>query len=229
MHPVSGSVDAVPSSTVPMLVVCFLEHNRDLNNLLLIESRISFSLASQNHLQELISMRDWNRTIMLFLLPLILWLKSVICMLLFMLALVLVGLMALHQGLIPYSLDSIMSLLSLLYFVLVIVFFLTFQSSVTCPKKNINGTLFCSRKVFVLFTEDGVSKSVIKFRGKNLYVNGRLHCSVGVDGFVISTSLGAMAPALLSLSSLNQNPLLSRSSDFGPSREGSEGSSPSSD
>ena len=64
-----------------------------------------------------------------------------------------------------------------------------------------------------------------------------LHRSVCVDGFVVSTSLDAMTPALSSLSShipssdssLPQSPLLSRSPDSGPSPAGSGGSSPSSD
>ena len=70
-----------------------------------------------------------------------------------------------------------------------------------------------------------------------MYVNSRLHGSVGVHGFVIPTSLDAMAPDRLSLSSHNpssdssspQSPLLSRPPDYGPSSVGSGGSSPSSD
>ena len=62
--------------------------------------------------------QDYNAV----LLPSILWLKSVICMLLFVLALVLVGLMPLLHALVPYSLGSIMSPLSPLYSVILIVF-----------------------------------------------------------------------------------------------------------
>ena len=59
---------------------------------------------------------------------------------------------------------------------------------------------------FRLITEAGVARDQIRFRGKSLHVNGRLHGIVSANGFTISPSLGDLAPSLESLSSITTAP-----------------------
>ena len=50
-----------------------------------------------------------------------------------------------------------------------------------------------------LVSEEAIDKRTISFNGKSLYINRRLHGSVGADGFIPVNSIGNSVPSLINL------------------------------